>query len=79
MMERKEQFTWEYLEEGPEVWKVVISQKVILKTTLSLFPFYLFSIETSLFSYKLILQQNSILLFFYNFIGNYFSEKYDKI
>lgn len=27
MMERPEQFTWEYLEEGPEVWKVVISKK----------------------------------------------------
>jgi len=27
MMERKEQFTWEYLEEGPEIWKVAISKK----------------------------------------------------
>ncbi|MGG3469590.1 DUF2249 domain-containing protein [Neobacillus pocheonensis] len=27
MMERTEQFTWEYLEEGPEVWKVAISKK----------------------------------------------------
>lgn len=27
MMERAEQFTWEYLEEGPEVWRVSISKK----------------------------------------------------
>jgi uncharacterized protein (DUF2249 family) len=27
MMERSEQFTWEYLEEGPEVWKVSIGKK----------------------------------------------------
>lgn len=27
MMERPEQFTWEYLEEGPEVWKVSIGKK----------------------------------------------------
>lgn len=27
MMERTDQFTWEYLEEGPEVWKVAISKK----------------------------------------------------
>jgi uncharacterized protein (DUF2249 family) len=27
MMERPEQFSWEYLEEGPETWKVAISKK----------------------------------------------------
>lgn len=27
MMERTDEFTWEYLEEGPEVWKVAISKK----------------------------------------------------
>jgi uncharacterized protein (DUF2249 family) len=27
MMERPEQFEWQYLEEGPEVWKVAISKK----------------------------------------------------
>jgi uncharacterized protein (DUF2249 family) len=27
MMERPEQFEWNYLEEGPEVWKVAISKK----------------------------------------------------
>jgi uncharacterized protein (DUF2249 family) len=27
MMERPEQFSWEYLEEGPEVWKVSIGKK----------------------------------------------------
>lgn len=27
MMERAEQFTWEYLEEGPETWKVAIGKK----------------------------------------------------
>jgi uncharacterized protein (DUF2249 family) len=26
MMERPEQFSWEYLEEGPEVWKVSIGK-----------------------------------------------------
>ena len=26
MMERKDQFTWEYLEEGPEVWRVSIGK-----------------------------------------------------
>lgn len=27
MMERPEQFNWEYLEEGPETWKVTIDKK----------------------------------------------------
>lgn len=27
MMERTEQFTWEYLEEGPDTWKVAIGKK----------------------------------------------------
>lgn len=27
MMERTDQFTWEYLEEGPEQWKVAIAKK----------------------------------------------------
>lgn len=27
MMERTEQFTWEYLEEGPEKWRVAIAKK----------------------------------------------------
>ena len=27
MMERTEQFIWEYLEEGPETWKVAIGKK----------------------------------------------------
>lgn len=27
MMEHAEQFTWEYLEEGPEVWRVSIGRK----------------------------------------------------
>lgn len=27
MMERPEQFTWEYLEEGPDTWKVAIGKK----------------------------------------------------
>jgi len=27
MMERTEQFTWEYLEEGPETWRVAIGKK----------------------------------------------------
>lgn len=27
MMERPEQFTWEYIEEGPETWKVAIGKK----------------------------------------------------
>lgn len=27
MMERQDQFTWEYLEEGPDQWKVVIGKK----------------------------------------------------
>lgn len=27
MMERPEQFSWEYLEEGPETWKVAINKK----------------------------------------------------
>lgn len=27
MMERTDQFTWEYLEEGPEIWRVAISRK----------------------------------------------------
>jgi len=27
MMERPEQFNWEYLEEGPETWKVAIDKK----------------------------------------------------
>jgi uncharacterized protein (DUF2249 family) len=27
MMERAEQFTWEYTEEGPEIWKVTISKR----------------------------------------------------
>ena len=27
MMERENQFTWEYIEEGPEVWKVEIGKK----------------------------------------------------
>ena len=27
MMERAEQFTWEYLEEGPDTWKVAIAKK----------------------------------------------------
>lgn len=27
MMERSESFTWEYLEEGPEVWRVAIGKK----------------------------------------------------
>ena len=27
MMERPEIFTWDYLEEGPEVWKVSIGRK----------------------------------------------------
>jgi len=27
MMERRDQFTWEYLEEGPAVWRVAIGKK----------------------------------------------------
>lgn len=27
MMERKDSFTWEYLEEGPETWRVAIGKK----------------------------------------------------
>lgn len=27
MMERTDQFTWEYLEEGPEIWMVAIGKK----------------------------------------------------
>ena len=27
MMERPEQFSWEYLKEGPETWKVAINKK----------------------------------------------------
>ncbi|MCQ6273931.1 DUF2249 domain-containing protein [Bacillus sp. V3B] len=27
MAERADQFTWEYTEEGPEIWKVTISKK----------------------------------------------------
>ncbi|MEH7481973.1 DUF2249 domain-containing protein [Neobacillus drentensis] len=27
MMERSEQFSWEYLEEGPETWRVAIAKK----------------------------------------------------
>lgn len=27
MMERTEQFSWEYLEEGPDTWRVAISKK----------------------------------------------------
>jgi uncharacterized protein (DUF2249 family) len=27
MMERPDQFTWEYLEEGPEIWRVAIGKK----------------------------------------------------
>jgi uncharacterized protein (DUF2249 family) len=27
MMERSDQFTWEYSEEGPETWKVTIGKK----------------------------------------------------
>lgn len=27
MVERADQFTWEYLEEGPDVWKVAIGKK----------------------------------------------------
>jgi uncharacterized protein (DUF2249 family) len=27
MMERSDQFTWDYLEEGPEMWKVAIGKK----------------------------------------------------
>lgn len=27
MMERPDSFTWEYLEEGPQVWRVAISKK----------------------------------------------------
>lgn len=27
MMERADQFTWEYLEEGPETWKVAVEKK----------------------------------------------------
>lgn len=27
MMERTEQFTWEYLQEGPETWRVAIGKK----------------------------------------------------
>ncbi len=27
MMERGEEFTWEYLEQGPEVWRVAIGKK----------------------------------------------------
>ncbi|HJV46451.1 MAG TPA: DUF2249 domain-containing protein [Bacillota bacterium] len=27
MMERPEQFSWEYVEEGPEVWRVAIAKK----------------------------------------------------
>lgn len=27
MMEHPEQFTWEYLEEGPETWRVAIGKK----------------------------------------------------
>ena len=27
MMEHTDQFTWEYLEEGPETWKVAIGKK----------------------------------------------------
>ncbi|MBP2241311.1 uncharacterized protein (DUF2249 family) [Cytobacillus eiseniae] len=26
-MEREDQFTWEYLEQGPETWKVAIGKK----------------------------------------------------
>ncbi|WP_462411984.1 DUF2249 domain-containing protein [Neobacillus sp. Marseille-QA0830] len=26
MMERPEQFSWEYLQEGPEIWKVAIGK-----------------------------------------------------
>ncbi|CAM3505132.1 DUF2249 domain-containing protein [Cytobacillus oceanisediminis] len=27
MMEREDQFTWEYIEEGPETWRVAIGKK----------------------------------------------------
>lgn len=27
MMEREDQFTWEYLEQGPETWRVAIGKK----------------------------------------------------
>ncbi|WP_419393749.1 DUF2249 domain-containing protein [Cytobacillus praedii] len=27
MMEREDQFTWEYLEEGPDTWRVAIGKK----------------------------------------------------
>jgi uncharacterized protein (DUF2249 family) len=27
MVERADQFTWEYLEQGPDVWKVAIGKK----------------------------------------------------
>ncbi len=27
MMERENQFTWEYIEEGPDQWKVIIAKK----------------------------------------------------
>jgi uncharacterized protein (DUF2249 family) len=27
MMEREDQFTWEYLEQGPETWRVSIGKK----------------------------------------------------
>lgn len=27
MMERNDQFSWEYLEEGPDVWRVAIGKK----------------------------------------------------
>lgn len=27
MMERENQFSWEYVEEGPELWKVIIAKK----------------------------------------------------
>ena len=26
LMERENQFTWEYVEEGPDLWKVVIGK-----------------------------------------------------
>jgi uncharacterized protein (DUF2249 family) len=27
MIERENQFTWEYLDEGPEIWRVAIDKK----------------------------------------------------
>lgn len=27
MMERQDQFSWDYLEQGPELWKVLIEKK----------------------------------------------------